>query len=532
MFVIDAPDGQRDLIGSEVLEIGRRTVAALGDAMRPYLSRDNDAFLPFEVAFGLTLPDLLGALGADTNGAKVRLKLRKDKRTITADLAKQEGPLDLEKLPLKLIPPTGGDGPLPDYLTHLDDNFWLKKVDRETVYVQINQCRDQPKKTLGQFASEIDGAIATKKPRNLVVDVRLNNGGDFEATFVIVKSIIVFEKSRPDARLFVIIGRNTLSAAQNFVGLLDQLCEPIFVGEPTGSRPNHAGDDTEVVLPYSGVIGSISCAYHQTNYRDARRWIAPRIPVALSSQAYFARRDPVMEAVSLSIAEHQAGEKGADREPKFPPPPPAEETDAARKLIDEAAAALRSGKSTSDILADPKFLPAHEWPRFRRLIRDQSKSSKVAIVQPKEPGEPLIVSGRVLDKAGQPVKGALVYIYQTSAKGWYSDRAAHVDAHEGDRKHARLFGYMLTDDEGRFELRTIRPAGYPDSDLPAHIHVEVEPPEKKAATLVTEIQFDDDPRLTREWRDRSRKEGFVIAPVAIGSDKTQRLRVELRLRNE
>jgi protocatechuate 3,4-dioxygenase beta subunit len=128
------------------------------------------------------------------------------------------------------------------------------------------------------------------------------------------------------------------------------------------------------------------------------------------------------------------------------------------------------------------------------------------------------------------VKNAVVYAYHTSAQGWYSDRAAHIEAHEGDRKHARLFGYLTTDDEGKFELQTIRPAGYPDTDLPAHIHVEVEPAEKEAGTLVTEIQFDDDPRLTRAWRDRSRKEGFVIAAVEPGKDKVQRVRVELRLR--
>jgi len=30
-----------------------------------------------------------------------------------------------------------------------------------------------------------------------------------------------------------------------------------------------------------------------------------------------------------------------------------------------------------------------------------------------------------------------MYFYQTSAKGWYSDRAAHVKAVAGDAKHAR-----------------------------------------------------------------------------------------------
>jgi protocatechuate 3,4-dioxygenase beta subunit len=123
-----------------------------------------------------------------------------------------------------------------------------------------------------------------------------------------------------------------------------------------------------------------------------------------------------------------------------------------------------------------------------------------------------------------------LYIYQTNDEGWYSDRAAHVGGVEGDRKHARLFGYLKTDGEGRFEVRTIRPSGYPDSNLPAHLHVEVEPANKPGGSLITEIQFDDDPRLTAEWRKRSQKEGFVIAKVRTDSENRQRVEVELKMR--
>jgi protocatechuate 3,4-dioxygenase beta subunit len=212
-------------------------------------------------------------------------------------------------------------------------------------------------------------------------------------------------------------------------------------------------------------------------------------------------------------------------------PAPGNENAEARKRIDEAEAALRSGKSTTAILTDPSFLPAHEWPRFRKLINELALSSHATIVTPTEPGTRMVVAGRVLDRAGQPVRGALIYVYQTSAKGWYSDRAAHFDAREGDRRHARLFGYMRTDADGRYELHTIRPAGYPDADLPAHIHVEIESPARPAGALVTEIQFDDDRRLTAEWRRRSRQEGFQIAKVHEDVGGAQRVQVDFQTRS-
>jgi protocatechuate 3,4-dioxygenase beta subunit len=201
-----------------------------------------------------------------------------------------------------------------------------------------------------------------------------------------------------------------------------------------------------------------------------------------------------------------------------------------RKLIAGAEADLRSGKNVSEILTDPSYSPAHEWPRFRKLIRQNGHSPRATIVTRQEPGQPLLILAQVLDPGSRPVRGALVYVYQTSAKGWYSDRAAQVEAHEGDRKHARLFGYMRTDDDGRFELRTIRPAGYPNSNLPAHIHVEIEPAASNSGNLVTEIQFDNDPRLTTEWRERSRQEGFRIIKTTKDSAGSERGEIEFKLR--
>ena len=109
---------------------------------------------------------------------------------------------------------------------------------------------------------------------------------------------------------------------------------------------------------------------------------------------------------------------------------------------------------------------------------------------------------------GNPQADKLVYVYQTSSKGWYADTAPHILQNEGDRNHARLFGYFKTDPNGKFEFTTIKPTGYPNSNLPAHIHIEVYLDEDK--TFISELLFDDDPRLVGETRSRSIKEKFLI----------------------
>ena len=66
--------------------------------------------------------------------------------------------------------------------------------------------------------------------------------------------------------------------------------------------------------------------------------------------------------------------------------------------------------------------------------------------------------------------------------------------------------------------------------MPAHIHVEAERPGDTAGTLITEIQFDDDPRLTSEARRQSNQSGFVIAHVEKGTKGEERVQVELKMR--
>lgn len=74
-------------------------------------------------------------------------------------------------------------------------------------------------------------------------------------------------------------------------------------------------------------------------------------------------------------------------------------------------------------------------------------------------GEVIRVTGRVLDEACRPVEGALVDLWQANAKGRY--------AHPADPNPAPLdpnfqgWGQAVTDAEGRYAFRTIKPAAYP-----------------------------------------------------------------------
>lgn len=90
-------------------------------------------------------------------------------------------------------------------------------------------------------------------------------------------------------------------------------------------------------------------------------------------------------------------------------------------------------------------------------------SWRTRIAGPDEPGQRLILGGEVLaPDAKTYAAGVIVYAYNTDAQGYYGRDLAEYPP--------RLYGWMQTDSEGRFELRTILPGHYPGMRIPAHIH--------------------------------------------------------------
>lgn len=187
-------------------------------------------------------------------------------------------------------------------------------------------------------------------------------------------------------------------------------------------------------------------------------------------------------------------------------PKPDAEIEAALTRI---KADLAAGRLTvQDVLTSPDWLPLHEQPRFRRIIRENAPAGPLTIVPSDEPGTPLVVSGTVRDGAGKPIAGALIYAFHTAENGSYSSRGGNV-ADMGDSLNPRLFGYVRTDAEGRYELRTIRPGQYPTDGPPAHVHVEITA--EKFAKLVSEIMLEDDSRMTPQTKEWAAGAGFVVA---------------------
>ena len=124
----------------------------------------------------------------------------------------------------------------------------------------------------------------------------------------------------------------------------------------------------------------------------------------------------------------------------------------------------------------------------------QTLRSQTNIAPPDEPGERLLIRGQVRHRDGKPAAGIIVYAYHTDNRGIYPPPAAPIS--DAADRHGRLRAWARTDEEGRYEFDTIRPAGYPQTDISAHVHLHVIEP-KRCTYYIDNIVFNDDPRLRR-----------------------------------
>jgi protocatechuate 3,4-dioxygenase, beta subunit len=152
-----------------------------------------------------------------------------------------------------------------------------------------------------------------------------------------------------------------------------------------------------------------------------------------------------------------------------------------------------------------------------------SISSQAAIAPSSEPGDLLLITGTVYEPDGTtPARDITLFLFHTDAKGHYND--------PDDANNPRLYGWVRTGADGRYEFRTIRPGPYPSLTTPAHIHVHFFGP-GRPEWFIPEYWFEGDPRIPAKDRDLPARLGLFSPVVRLtkGSDGVWRGQRHIRL---
>ncbi|MCL5778245.1 protocatechuate 3,4-dioxygenase subunit beta [Limibaculum sp. FT325] len=172
--------------------------------------------------------------------------------------------------------------------------------------------------------------------------------------------------------------------------------------------------------------------------------------------------------------------------------PPAYARDYKTSVARSPSLPLLSLQQSLSEVTGPTFGHRDIGPLDHDLIRNYAHGGEPV-------GERIIVHGRVLDENARPVPNTLVEVWQANAGGRYRHKKdtylAPIDPNFGG------CGRALTDEEGRYFFRTVKPGAYPwrnwvNNWRPAHIHVSVFG-SGFAQRLITQMYFEGDPLIHR-----------------------------------
>lgn len=337
--VLRARTADADLLGARLLAIDgvpldRLRAAARRLAGGPAAWRDRQAPFLFES------PEQLHALGLARHLERARYRFAlPDGRRVERELAATPpGPQRVQTETAELLLP----GKLPERAPDGSDSGWrgllpaerapwsLQEPERplrwrvlpELAALQIEMRRtfDTPEARLPDFFDAVRAAIREHRPEHLVLDLRLNGGGD-------LTQARDFAESLPDlvpGRVFVLTSPWTFSAAISLTGYLKQAAPArvLIVGEPVGDRLEFFAEGRLITLTHSGAV--LLYATERHDYRHGCRAstdchapvvarpialpsLAPDLPAPWTLQAYARGEDPALAAVAAALRPSKAG---------------------------------------------------------------------------------------------------------------------------------------------------------------------------------------------------------------------------------
>ena len=324
LYVTSAHESVADLAGAKVLEIAGRPAAEAVEQARALIPTDN----PYgrkERLWAVHAAALMKGLGhaGPAGELAVRFRLR-DGRTTERTLIPSrtnhtrygtaDATFEWQYRPESFGLPFGADSQWVSAYKGLRASAFLTPdsarpaflIDRgpygarslpagDAYYIRTNQITDTD---FVPFIQRAMRDVDQLRPRRLIIDWRLNFGGDASKMALVMQEFIKRTDDRPWKELYILTGRKTFSAA--IMGL-DALLENVpatIVGEPATAGLNHFGDPTTRPYPRTGMRLSVSTLRHQLSSSDDLAETVPvDVPAPFSFADYSAGRDPAVDAI-------------------------------------------------------------------------------------------------------------------------------------------------------------------------------------------------------------------------------------------
>lgn len=323
VFVIHAPEPMRELFGARLTAIDGHDIAALGEAFMTYCGARRGRCNEW-LGFFLESPAILHAAGFAKAEDRVDVQLElvdgsKITRTLMAALDPPKGELfaflDESRLVAFASENVAQPDGVPFYLRSPDNAFLARVIeDIDAVYLQLRINKSFYDQRIEDFLAGVHDTLKKAKPSHVIVDLRLDGGGDLNTTREFFQSL----PTLVPGRIFVLTSGRTFSAGIASAGYLKQAAPErvTIVGEPIGDELEYWAEGGFVELPVSKAVLMFATERHnyvtgcqEPDCHDSIRRhpirvqsLKPDIAAPLTYADYRAGRDPALEVVRKALA--------------------------------------------------------------------------------------------------------------------------------------------------------------------------------------------------------------------------------------
>lgn len=292
----------KELLGKKIIKINGFDIKKVTDSISSLFVNENKAIYKSKSLTGLHSTQLLRFFGfAKNDSIKITFQ---NSNLLTEKTLLPEEIKDDDKIKIN-----------PQNITFIRENkkkiFEKKYFEKEKIlYVLYNSCvsKEEPSIYKGkpeettlpsflEFQNEIKKMLNENPVEKLIFDIRLNSGGSYNQGNNFIREVVINSKIDRKGKLFVLIGRDTFSAAILNSRFFQENTKAIFVGEETMGKPNHYGFLNYFNLNNSKIEVSYSTEIVLTTKKKNQETMKPDYNVEETFEDYKNGIDPVFEFV-------------------------------------------------------------------------------------------------------------------------------------------------------------------------------------------------------------------------------------------
>jgi len=273
----------------KVQSIDKTPIAEITSLLKTIIKQDNLSYSKYFEAFYFNNTSILQGLGIIKNIQEVKFRLlspQGDTVITTVSGIKKE-----------VITNWKYAEPYKQILAYSNlSNYWFQyNEDNKMLYFNYRSCAESENESFAAFNKRLFELINEKRPGKLILDLRLNGGGN---SAILNPFITAIKKSFLNNKnsFFVLIGQKVMSSSLMNAIELKRTTNATFVGEPTGGNINHFGEIKSFELPNLNMRVTYSTKYWE-NWKNMEGSLTPDISISNSFYDFLKANDKAIEKI-------------------------------------------------------------------------------------------------------------------------------------------------------------------------------------------------------------------------------------------